>query len=67
MFTGGVAGGLYPPAGWVAEDNLAVFSAKLAVAREGVALPLNEFDFDFDFKFFEFDFNNLTFGYQLWT
>ncbi|GBU21119.1 orotate phosphoribosyltransferase [Fibrobacteres bacterium R8-0-B4] len=34
------------PAGWVAEDNLAVFFAKLAVAREGGALPLIEFDFN---------------------
>ncbi|GBU22009.1 hypothetical protein R80B4_01911 [Fibrobacteres bacterium R8-0-B4] len=34
------------PAGWVAEDNLAVFFAKLAVAREGEALPLYEFDFN---------------------
>ncbi|GBU23130.1 flagellar basal-body rod modification protein FlgD [Fibrobacteres bacterium R8-0-B4] len=55
MFTGGVAGGLYPPAGWVAEDNLAVFFAKLAVAREGGALPLNEFDLDFEFDFNCFD------------
>jgi hypothetical protein len=39
----GVAG--QRPAGWVAEDNLAVFFAKLAVAREGAALPLNDFDF----------------------
>jgi len=46
MFMGGVAGGLYPPAGWAAE-NKNWRSQFLVGAREGKALPLNEFDFDF--------------------
>jgi hypothetical protein len=52
VYRRGVAG--RSPAGWVAENKNGQ-SPFLVGAREGAALPLNEFDFKaFDFKDFDF-------------